>query len=477
MIGFCGQDNAENKERLVLSMNNFAVDYYKMLNVSPDASDDEIRRAYKRIAKKYHPDVNSTPAAEEVMKDANDAENTLLDPLMRRKFDEAFGYSGLRSQEGSHAGSSRSDSFDDSADGFENHATEENDKTSKNFEKNYQGFEIPEDFENVSPKLKTKVVDVMLVPVLIILALGIALLLESNAHQMNTIGLVAFVVSLIVSVFFFVSARRGKKSFPNILANIFVVCVCLVICRFIRSGVRTHVAIAKSVVDHVYFVVPIVLSYVSSSQFWWLRDRRKVLEPYKSFFNFSLIPSRRKSMVTLNDSNSISFGPVSSLPEENALDNSINKLWKISGFRRVEFRTAAFSQMWFFGNRLVVVKPVFLRRKGLVSVKRGAVVLEANSYDNDVVSSLDYVKALNKFSEDMKKHKIEIYPMVAVYPPQNMTAFDDHQNIILVRGDRVEDVAAEILLKDQSPDVPIEYDAIVDAVMAANEIAKTMKSR
>ena len=56
-----------------------AQDPYKVLGVSPGASDEEIKKAYRALAKKYHPDVNgSSPQAEARMKEINEAYSTLI---------------------------------------------------------------------------------------------------------------------------------------------------------------------------------------------------------------------------------------------------------------------------------------------------------------------------------------------------------------------------------------------------------------
>lgn len=71
-------------------------DYYDVLGVGRDASTEDIRKAYKQLARKYHPDLNAGDAdAEERFKEVGEANSVLSDPEKRRLYDR-FGVEGLR---------------------------------------------------------------------------------------------------------------------------------------------------------------------------------------------------------------------------------------------------------------------------------------------------------------------------------------------------------------------------------------------
>ena len=74
-------------------------DYYEVLGVSKDASSDDIKRAFRRLAKKYHPDVSKEPDAEEKFKEAQEAYAVLSDESKRKQYDQ-FGHSAFDGMNG-----------------------------------------------------------------------------------------------------------------------------------------------------------------------------------------------------------------------------------------------------------------------------------------------------------------------------------------------------------------------------------------
>src|SRR3954465_4412267 len=73
-----------------------ARDYYEVLGVAREASETEIKKAFRRLARELHPDVNQAPDAEDRFKEAAEAYEVLSDAEKRRTYD-AYGHEGLRS--------------------------------------------------------------------------------------------------------------------------------------------------------------------------------------------------------------------------------------------------------------------------------------------------------------------------------------------------------------------------------------------
>ena len=70
-------------------------DYYEVLGIEKGASEDEIKKAFRKMALKYHPDRNQgDKEAEEKFKEVNEAYSVLSDPELKKKYD-MFGHAGV----------------------------------------------------------------------------------------------------------------------------------------------------------------------------------------------------------------------------------------------------------------------------------------------------------------------------------------------------------------------------------------------
>ena len=87
-------------------------DYYEVLGISKGASEEEIKKAYKKLARKYHPDMNpGDKEAEEKFKEVNEANEILSDPEKKARYDQ-FGFAGVDPSYGAGAGGGFGGGFD-----------------------------------------------------------------------------------------------------------------------------------------------------------------------------------------------------------------------------------------------------------------------------------------------------------------------------------------------------------------------------
>lgn len=90
---FHQESSRSEQDTPCLSIKPPGKDFYKVLGVSPESNEDEIKKAYRKLALKFHPDKNSDTDAEDKFKEIAEAYEILTDPQKRSIYDQ-FGEEG-----------------------------------------------------------------------------------------------------------------------------------------------------------------------------------------------------------------------------------------------------------------------------------------------------------------------------------------------------------------------------------------------
>ncbi|HEU0064539.1 MAG TPA: DnaJ domain-containing protein, partial [Flavisolibacter sp.] len=94
------------------------VDYYKILGVDKNAGTDDIKKAYRKLARKYHPDLNpDNKEAHKTFQQINEANEVLSDPEKRKKYDQ-YGENWKHGEEYERARQAQSQAYSNQGQGF-----------------------------------------------------------------------------------------------------------------------------------------------------------------------------------------------------------------------------------------------------------------------------------------------------------------------------------------------------------------------
>ena len=139
-------------------------DYYEILGVSKDANDAEIKKAYRKLSKKYHPDINKAPDAEAKFKEITEAYEILGDPQKRSNYDQygsaegpqGFGGFGGGSSAGGFGGAGGGFGFDDIFSSFFGGGQQQSDPTAPRRGRDLQ-YQMTLQFEEAIFGKKTRI--------------------------------------------------------------------------------------------------------------------------------------------------------------------------------------------------------------------------------------------------------------------------------------------------------------------------------
>lgn len=459
-------------------MTESSLTYYELFEVSSTATPEEIKKAYRKFMRKNHPDVNPGSEAGELVRQATVAIRTLEDPKKREEYDLSL--SGEKPEEepeepwspswgeedswvhdlswGPDPTEPSTDPEDEWSEEFStgwwddyiaggSHSSFTDPHPSSEPEPSFDPIQslppvtIPEHIKSGPVKFMSRRKDALTALAITVFAPLVAAVTHFISSGM------AFATPMIALAFaavsfFYTKTFKTRRILPHFVNGLSVV------------GVYSILALAFSkVADGDSGAVMFQLTFATvtgllmGSSFWGYWEQRQLLNP--------------KALKNNN-----SFGS-NSEPLEESLDDLLNPLWQIPGLRVFRQENPAFSHLVVFGNRVALLKPVFLRNPGVLKMSGSSVLNRTASGLYERLLGQDYKSSVLEFSYRLPDD-VEVYPLIVAFPSENLKSFVEDTTAAFVRSDDLCSLLGSTLLEGARDNV-VDHELVTKILLASTE--------
>lgn len=426
--------------------------FYVFFGIPTDATDDDIRKAFRKAAKKYHPDSSGDDSTVKLYERAVEGKETLLNPLSRKEYDRSIGL-GYRAsydkKKTSHTSSNASSwwsagtfSADDFVDNGES-TNEGNPQHDSWVPPVYEfvdtvvpNWTLPDGFaEGTSYKLfRFEPLVNLVIWFVFLISYGVFLL--SSDSMFSGLGVMGFAVTVPLMMRFVRSRHfvwwRGLVYTPVILGALW--------CVFAAMRVPFYESLIAS-----------GLLTVSFHAGWVYNSFKRVLHLHRVFNSKNL---------TVNNV----FGTSGMMSP--ILNDSLNMVWSIPGVKSVRVDSPVADQLFVFGHSVFMVKVVHPQQPGHLIVRDGgSVVSRYAGRDDELLLGFSFPDDVARISSRIRElsSKSVVYSLVVGFPSQNVIDVSTGSPVTVVRGSDLDELLMS-LISSRNSDNFVDRDFLVKVV-------------